>query len=132
VDSFADSLQHIICRARFICYLYLRLPEDTLAQVAVQEQRYDLDILWFQLDNLLWTVIAYRLTGIPKRWFSALATTIRQFTVQLEMLYDQLEIDLAHLNQPDPTPSVAQAFSIAARTWLHFPPPYGTWYQRRR
>jgi hypothetical protein len=132
VDSFADSLQYIIRRARFICYLYLRLPEDTLAQVAVQEQCCDLDILWFQLDNLLWTAIAYHLAGIPKRWFSALATTIHQLTVQIAMWYDQLRIDLAHLDQPDSTPSVAQASSIEMRTRSHYPPPYGTWYQHCR
>ena len=98
----------------------------------MQEQRCALDILWFQLDNLLRTVIAYRLSGILKRWFLALTTTIRLFTVQLETLYDQLEIDLDHLDQPDPTPSVAPASSITMQTRSHYPPPYGTWYQHRR
>jgi hypothetical protein len=30
VASYIDRLQRVVRRARFLCYLYLRLPEDTL------------------------------------------------------------------------------------------------------
>jgi hypothetical protein len=63
---------------------------------------------------------------------SDVATTIHQLTVQIATWYDQLRINLAHLDQPDSTPSVAQASSITTRTWSHYPPPYGTWYQHCR
>jgi hypothetical protein len=131
VDSFADSLHHIVRRVRFICYLYQRLPEDTLDQVAMQQQCCDLDILWLQLDGLLWAVVAYRTTGIPNRWFSALATTIRQLAVQVDTCLYQLRIDLAHLDQPNPMPSVAQEPSITTQTRLHYPGPYRSFYHGR-
>lgn len=130
MDSFADLLWHVICRVHFICYLYLRLPEDTLAQVSMQEQRCALNILWLQLDGLLWTVSAYHNTGIPNQWFSALATTIHQLAVQVDTWHSQLVIDLAHLNPPNPMASAAQESLIAMWTRSHYPS-YESWYHGR-
>jgi hypothetical protein len=122
VGSFADSLQHIVRRARFLCYLYLRLPEDTLNQVPVQEQRCALDILWFQLDNLLLTFLTYRHSGIPTYWFSGFGTFVRPLSAQIGDWYDQLKLDLAHLDPPDPMASVDQQEPpIATRTRSHDP-----------
>jgi hypothetical protein len=122
VRSFADLFQRTIHRARFLCYLYLRLPEDTLDQVPMQEQRCALDILWFQLDNLLWTFLTYCHSGIPTYWFSGFRTFVRPLHDQISNWYDQLKLDLAHLDPPDPTASVDQQEpSIATRTRSHDP-----------
>jgi hypothetical protein len=107
VDSFVDSLQHMARQTRFVCYLFQQLPEDTLDQVA--DQRCALDILWLQLDGFLPKAISrYRPYGFPNRWFAVLATILSQLESQVTKWKDQLHIDLAHLNQPDatPTPSV--------------------------
>jgi hypothetical protein len=117
VGSFAESLQHVVRLARFLCYLYLRLPEDTLNQVSVQEQRCALDILWFQLDSLLQTYLTYLHSGIPTYWFAGLRLFFRPLSVQVTDWYDQLKLDLAHLDPSDPTASVDQQEpSIATRT----------------
>ena len=157
VDLFVDSLQHMARQTRFICYLFQRLPEDTLDQVAVQEQRCALDILWLQVDDFLPKAISrYRPYCFPNRWFAVLATNLSQLESQVTKLKDQLHIDLAHLNQPDatptpsvaqassiatlahlnqpdatPAPSVAQASSIATRTRSHYAGPYGSFYRGR-
>jgi hypothetical protein len=132
VDSFADSLQNIVRQVHFICYLFQRLPEDTLDQVAVQEQHCALDILWHQLDGLFQTVSMYHTRGFPNRWFTALTTSIGQLAVQVNKWYYQLQIDLAHLNQPDPMASVAQESSIPTRTQSHYfgSPSYRPWTSR--
>jgi hypothetical protein len=122
VGSFADSLQRIVRRARFLCYLYLRLPEDTLNQVPVQEQRCVLDILLFQLDHLLLTFLTYRHSSIPTYWFSGFCTFVRPLSAQIDNWYDQLKLDLAHLDPPDPTANIDQQESpIATRTRSHNP-----------
>jgi hypothetical protein len=63
-----------------------------------------------------------------------LVTNLRQLGRQVTEWYYQLQIDLAHLVQPDPfiTASNDQGSLIAMRTRSHDPPPYGTWYQHRR
>ena len=122
VGSFAESLQHVVRRARFLCYLYLRLPEDTLNQVPMQEQCCALDILWFQLDNLLLTFLTYRHSGIPTYWFSGFGTFVRPLSAQIGDWYDQLKLDLAHLDPPDPMASADQQEPpIATRTHSHDP-----------
>jgi transposase-like protein len=110
---FADSLQKVERRICFTCYLYQRLPEDTLDRVAVQDQRSLLDILWHQLDGLSRTVCTYSATGgFPKnRWFAALATNIDHHATQVHKWRDQLRIDLAHLDQPDTAAIAAQELS---------------------
>jgi hypothetical protein len=95
VDTFEDYLRYTTCRTRFICYLFQRLLETTLGQVAIQEQRCALDILWLQLDNTLWTVSIYHHRGFPDQWFAALATNLRQLGRQIGEWDDQLQIDLS-------------------------------------
>ena len=119
VVSYSDLFRRTVHRARFVCYLYLQLPEDTLNQEPVQEQRCTLDILWSQLDNLLRTVLTYHHSGIPTHWFSAFRTFVLPLTAQIDKWYDQLKLDLAHLDPPDPTASVDQASPIATRTHSH-------------
>jgi hypothetical protein len=72
----------------------------------------------------------YHTRGFPNHWFAALATTIGQLAVQVNKWYYQIGIDLAHLDQPNPTASVAQESLIAMRTRLHYPS-YGSWYHGR-
>ena len=90
-------------------------------QVPIQEQHCALDILWFQLDNLLLTVLTYRQSGsIPTYWFSGFRTFVRPLSDQIGDWYDQLKLDLAHLDPPDPTASVDQQEPpIATRTCSH-------------
>jgi hypothetical protein len=86
----------------------------------VQEERCALDILWFQLDNLLLTVHTYCHSGcVPTYWFSGLGNFIKPLSNQVGDWYDQLKLDLAHLDQPDPTASVDQELLIATRTRSH-------------
>jgi hypothetical protein len=116
VDRFADSLQKVVCQIRFTCYLYQRLPEDTLDQVAIQDQWCSLDILWHQLDDLSWAVHTYSATGgFPNHWFTALATNIDQKATQVDKWGAQLRIDLAHLDQLVTTASAAQELSTGEK-----------------
>jgi hypothetical protein len=122
VVSYSDLFRRTVHRVRFVCYLYLQLPEDTLNQEPVQEQRCALDILWFQLDSLLQTYLTYLHSGIPTYWFAGLRLFFRPLTVQVTDWYDQLKLDLAHLDPSDPTASVDQQEpSIATRTRSHDP-----------
>jgi hypothetical protein len=134
IVSYADSLQKVVCRIRFTCYLFWQLPEDTLDQVAVQDQQCSLDILWHQLDGLSRTVSTYSTTtgGFPNRWFAALAATIGQLAKQVDKWGSQLRIDLAHLDQPDTTASVTQDSPIATQTRSHYfdSPFYRPWKSR--
>ena len=104
VVSYSDLFRCTVHRVRFfVCYLYLQLPEDTLNQEPMQEQRCALDILWFQLDSLLQTYLTYLHSGIPTYWFAGLRLFFRPLTVQVTDWYDQLKLDLAHLDPSDPT-----------------------------
>jgi hypothetical protein len=123
VVSYSDLFRRTVHRARFVCYLYLQLPEDTLNQEPVQEQRCALDILWFQLDSLLQTYLTYLQSGTPTYWFAGLRLFFRPLTGQVIDLKHRLELDLAHLDPSDSTPSVGQQEepSIATRTRSHSP-----------
>jgi hypothetical protein len=112
VQSFVDYLQRLARQTRFVCYLFLQLPEDTLDLDQVAHQRCALDILWLQLDGFLPKVISrYSPYSYPKRWFAVLTTFLSPLQSEVTKWKDQLHIDLAHLNQPDATAHTPTVYS---------------------